>query len=185
MKNALALAFVAFHLTAIVVLPNPDSILFKKTQSVFATYGNILGFNTTWRFFSPNPGLQILEYEAVGYDDSSQIRFEKTGRFPVRPIDASSQESMTRLMSSGMFLAARAENAEQVLRPFFCRRFPEADEVSLFRTQDHLAHLERAAYVGGDRDTLITSQKALAFKFDCIAWRKEALAVSDDGATGS
>ena len=56
--------FIILHVTTMVVVSNPGSILSRSLPHFMISYASTLGLNTTWRFFSPNPaGERYIEYE--------------------------------------------------------------------------------------------------------------------------
>ena len=42
----------------------------------------IVSLNTTWRFFSPNPQMQTIFYEAIGYSEAGDVVYQKEHQFP-------------------------------------------------------------------------------------------------------
>ena len=66
--------YIVFHLTSVLLYPNPGSVLYRYMEPLISSYGNQFGFNTTWQFFSPNPGsLRYVEYSVI--QDRKQIRW--------------------------------------------------------------------------------------------------------------
>ena len=56
--------FICFHITTMILVANPSSLLSRMAPHFMISYASTLGLNTTWQFFSPNPmGERYLEYE--------------------------------------------------------------------------------------------------------------------------
>ena len=128
-KGALSL-FIIFHVTAIFIFPNPESILYRRTASVLATYGNFFGFNTTWRFFSPNPMVRIIEYDVFKADDTGQLQGE-TFRYPRDIKEEKFREIYNRKLNNAMFMVMRQNLLNEVLGPMMCRWHPGAETLAV------------------------------------------------------
>ncbi len=66
--------FILFQIAAVFILPNPEGILYRELAPVVVTFGNFFGLNTTWRFFSPNPAVRVLEYDLYTRDAAGNLQ---------------------------------------------------------------------------------------------------------------
>jgi hypothetical protein len=158
---------ILFHLMVVGLAPNPDSVLYWRVEKVLLPYANILGLNTTWRFFSPNPNLQTMYYQALGYNDAGEVIFEANKSFPEKGVEAHNAESFNRLMSASMMVSARPELFDQILTPYLCRRHPEAQEIYIYFLRNQMPSLDKAKIMGGSRDDISTTEKILIKSMGC------------------
>ncbi|MEK6554565.1 MAG: hypothetical protein AABZ31_04945 [Bdellovibrionota bacterium] len=154
--------FLAFHVSAIFVLPNPDSILYREWQNVFATYGSSIGMNTTWRFFSPNPALSTVEYEVVRSGEEPERH-----RYPESVAQVGSREAFNRLMNFAIFMAANREYLEKYLHPYICKLHPEAEQISYYVITNKFPTIENAQLRASSREDLSVKARNGAGEFDC------------------
>ena len=155
------------HLLVVGLAPNPDSIVFRKAESLITSYGNFLGVNTTWRFFSPNPLIQTIFYEAVAYSEDGDVTFHLEKRFPEPGVEVSSRESLNRMMSSAMMTSGRIDLIDPILKPFLCARHPKADQIFVYAVQYKLPSIDKARILGGDREDLTTKERTAITNFKC------------------
>jgi hypothetical protein len=154
--------FLVFHVIAIFVLPNPDSILYREWQNVIATYGSTIGMNTTWRFFSPNPSLSTVEYEVV----KSGHEPEKF-RYPASVEQVGSREAFNRLMNFAIFMAASRETLERFLHPYICKMHPDAEQIAYYIITNKFPTIENAQLRASSREDLSIKSRNPAGEFDC------------------
>jgi len=76
LKTILSL-FILFHLSVVLLIPNPHSYLNQQLKWLFTPYANVLGIHVNWQFFSPDPGQAIFfEIEAdIGQDKNTTHYF--------------------------------------------------------------------------------------------------------------
>ncbi len=142
-KGLLSLALL-WHLVAIVVAPNPDSILHRQLSPILLPYVNFLSVNTTWRFFSPNPMMRSLEYRAFTYTEDGDVIETESTPFPSVLQKSHSRESYNRRMNFAMFMTSRQDLMEGVLAPILCKRHPGAQEVGIYQIQHNFPPVEAA-----------------------------------------
>lgn len=163
MKTKIALSiFLIFHVLAIFVLPNPDSILYREWQSVFARYGSTLGINTTWRFFSPNPNLSTVEYEVIGMDHEPEVH-----RYPPSVAAVGSREAYNRLMNYAIYMAAGSRYLEDFLHPTLCKMHPGAAALSYYVISNRFPTIESAQLRASSREDLSVKTRSRAGEFSC------------------
>lgn len=135
--------FICFHLLAILVLPNPNSLP-NRELPLLSTYGNLLAINTTWRFFSPNPLIKTVEYETYKYDDNYNVIETKEYKFPLSVEDIGGREAYNRTLNYAMIAVGHPDWAYQLLGPVLCRKHPEVDEIAIYQLRRDYVPIEKA-----------------------------------------
>src|SRR5437867_2035354 len=103
--------FIIFHIISVFVLPNPESIVYRNL-TLIPQYGNLFGLNTTWRFFSPNPLIRLLEYDVFYRDKDGQLQMT-SHQYPSMA-DHELREIYNRKMTNGMFMLSRGEYFDKI-----------------------------------------------------------------------
>ncbi len=143
--------FVLFQLTVIVVLPNNDSILCRALAPIITPYANAFGFNTTWRFFSPEPSPAIYYIydadmteggEPVAADTFWKNRGFVTGRWPPDHPAGMMSENVKRLVYYSRFVTVSAEKTETFLGNLLCRFYPKAHSISVRTVIEDIPNVE-------------------------------------------
>ena len=138
---------ICFHLLAILVLPNPNSILSRELPWL-TEYGNLLFINTTWRFFSPNPLIRTVEYRTYRFDEDDNVVSSTEKSFPSADYAWGERETYNRTLNFAMIASSRAEWAQQLLGPVLCRQNPQADEITVTQIRRDFYALEKARLMG-------------------------------------
>jgi hypothetical protein len=165
--KAVLSAALVFHLVAILVLPNPESVIYRSLEKVLVPYGNFLGLHTTWRFFSPNPQMRFLEYEALGFNDQGDISYSYRARFPEKGKDVISRESFNRMMNFAMIVSGRPDLQRSILKPVLCARNSKAETIYLYNLGHQIENIERARLSGGPREAISTLDRIEVGSFKC------------------
>jgi hypothetical protein len=163
-------AFLVFHVAAVFILPNPESLLFRQTEKIFVNYGNTLGLNTTWRFFSPNPMIQMLEYELT---DSSGDTEGVPYRYPVSKAVEGSRESYNRKLNNSMYMMENPEFLREFLGPFLCKKHPGAHGLRVYSVRREFPTLEIAQSYSSDRESLEKLTRVAVGDVNCGAPGRE------------
>lgn len=156
--------FLVYHVCAILILPNPDSIIFRQVERIFLNYGNFLGINTTWRFFSPNPLIRMLEYEILDADGHVVGEVHK---FPESPSKEGSRESYNRQLNYAMYMMSNMEHLRGFLTPYLCARHPEAHGFVYYSVSRDMPTVEAAASHGAGREYLERITRTTLADFPC------------------
>ncbi len=141
--------FAVWHIFSIFVLPDPDSIVYRHLTRSVVPYGNLIGFNNTWRFFSPNPLIRLLEYDVFTRDSSGNLRLLTSGRYPRRLEHEGNREVYNRKLNSGMFLMIQNKVPVTIGR-VLCRQYANADTIAIYLRGRVFPEIEKAdlAYEG-------------------------------------
>lgn len=149
-KIALSL-FLLLHLSAILILPNPDSILARKWAPIILEYSNILGINTTWRFFSPEPSPAVyFVYDADSAQSDApaegdqfwQSRGFITGQWPPENVSSMLAENRQRLVYHSRFTTVSDERTAKFLGNLICRFYSQAYTVSVRAIFEEIPQIE-------------------------------------------
>jgi hypothetical protein len=134
--------FLIYHIVAILLYPNPGSVLYRYLDPVFSAYGNQLGLNTTWQFFSPNPGtFRYLSYDTViETDDDIDL---KSYTFPPQD-DSLLQTNQARLFYFTVRMISHPPNIKKFLVPYLCRKHPEATSIALKAVDKRIPSMAKA-----------------------------------------
>ena|SRR6185437_491784 len=145
LKVALSI-FVCFQILTIFVCPNPDSIIFRYFESSLVVYGNFFGINTTWRFFSPDPNVRLLEYDAFTRGDDGHLHGESF-RYPKVLAEEPSHEIYNRKMNNEMYVIVR-DMVDKTLGPRLCRWHPKAETIAVYITGRVFPTIEKSVFLG-------------------------------------
>jgi len=138
----LALIFATMHLVAIVLLPNTDSYAVRNLPSWLIQYANQIGINTTWNFFSPEPAhTMYYEYQIFFKNEDAEPFI---GFIPPQKEQVVVESSDRRLLYAMRFLLLDQRRIERVLIPFLCRKFPDAERISIRHHLLRLPSLDQA-----------------------------------------
>lgn len=134
--------FIIFHLFAIVLYPNPSSVLARELAPYINWYGNSLGLNTTWQFFSPDPGnIRSIEYQVIVEDEDNIKIFNH--KWP--PDDES---LFTNNIGRRFYFSLRtildSYRREMFFIPYLCQVHPEATSITIKAVQELVSSIEKA-----------------------------------------
>ncbi len=175
LKVALSL-FVIYHLLAVLILPNPHSIVGRRMAPYLTPYANFFQLNTTWRFFAPDPTPNVFyEYEVIRrdwldneWDESEDWEdFAKPIRWPPDDYKGFFTENYNRLVYHSRFVTLTEQRTGQFLVPFLCRRHPEAGGISVQSVTEKVPSIDRAHLDRGSFEDLTRSFHSQALRFDC------------------
>lgn len=136
--------FLLYHLAAILIMPNPGSLLGRKFSRYLTDYSNTLGLNTTWQFFSPGPApVFYLEYEVETADTGNEE--PKSFQFPERRRASYYDELYNRtLYAMRFFVLSPPETFGKYFVPWLCRKYPDAQTLSIRTVGEPVVNIERA-----------------------------------------
>ena len=142
LKTFLSL-FAIWHIFSIFVLPDPDSVLYHHLTNSVVRYGNLIGFNNTWRFFSPNPLIRLLEYDIFTRGQNGQLHFLLSGRYPRSFNQEPNREIYNRKLDSGMYLMMQNKVPVTIGR-VLCRQYANADTIAIYLRGREFPPIEKA-----------------------------------------
>ena len=126
-KILLSLAII-YHLLAVIVFPNPNSILARSLAPLINPYGNTLGLNTTWQFFSPDPGhLRYVSYQVV-VETGEDFQLEDFS-WPPDNTEGMFTANIGRRFYHAFRTVLTDDKRQNYLVPFLCRKHPQATSI--------------------------------------------------------
>lgn len=137
---------ILFHLLTMVILANGSSWLGRHTQGWSVPYGNIIGINTTWNFFSPDPAhTMFIRYRVSFEDDYGNETAEPIeGFIPEEKESVVFDSSKRRFLYAMRFLILDHRRLESIMGPYLCRKFPGAHRVHIEHILQAIPPLDRA-----------------------------------------
>lgn len=138
--------FIVIQLLTIFICPNPESILYSELASSLVVYGNLFGLNTTWRFFSPNPGVRLLEYDVFTRNAAGQLVGESF-RYPKSAEEEKFREIYGRKVGNEMFVVAR-NILPVTLGPQLCKWHPGAETIAIYLKGRNFSSIEKSRLEG-------------------------------------
>ncbi len=139
--------FVIYHLVAVTLIPNPDSLLTRTLSPLILPYTNTFGLNTPWQFFSPDPSSHVyFEYELSPPDENSKI---STYRWPPASKEGYLADNYMRLIYHSRYTTSSPDRIDQFLIPWLCRHHPGAREITLRTLSEELISIDKATLIGG------------------------------------
>lgn len=146
-------------------MPNSGSYLGRQSEKLTTGYANILGLNTTWNFFSPDPAQTMFLKYMVWFDDVDV----KNPKDPVEGFIPPEKEkivldsSKRRLLYAMRFLILDTHRMKTILAPWLCKQYPGAQLVKMEHILEAIPNLEMAG-MGAER---IEGRKVLELSYEC------------------
>lgn len=126
-KRALS-ALILWHLTVIVLIPNPASYFTERYKGWMLPYANLIAMNSVWQFFSPDPGPAVfLRYELRDEDG------EGSGKLLFPKVDPSYLERINyiRLVTALRYFAKNESALKEIFAQHLCKTHPKSTSIEL------------------------------------------------------
>lgn len=138
LRIALSVALV-YHLFCVMVAPNPNSYLGQRFLGFVRPYVSFFELASQWGFFAPDPGPPpvFVDYEIVGASGETAA----SGSWPSADENFFLRERMNRRISVARFVMASSDRIEKTLAPYYCKAYPQAQAVRLWRRVQGMANL--------------------------------------------
>jgi hypothetical protein len=157
---------ISFQLLAIFVLPNPESVLYRKLSWAIEDYGNFLGINTTWRFFSPNPLVRRIEYQVFSRAKNGELVGKKY-LYPNLVAQEKSRETHNRKFAHGLIMYINPMLLKKTFGPYLCRLHPEAETIAVNAKGREFSSLEKSIFEGEKREEIGRAVEVSLSEFEC------------------
>jgi len=154
--------FIVYHLTVILVLPNGGSYLGRWFGSGLTAYGNLLGLNTSWNFFSPDPAHTMFLKYTVWFDEAGN-KEPVHGFIPPEKEQIVLDSSKRRFLYAMRFLILDTTRMKVLLAPWICRQHPGSQLVKIEHLLESIPNLERAQ-LGEERSDDPSSLMELSYQ---------------------
>ena len=153
-----------------VVMGNGSSFLGRYTASFYTPVANMIGVNTTWNFFSPDPAnIMYFKYIIHFEDEYGNPTQEPIEQFYPKHKDGSEFAHDVRRQNYMMrFVAIDSGRIEQYFIPWICKKNPKATKIQFEFIVNAIPSLDKVITL---KDTpyedLITSQIVNQGIFPC------------------
>lgn len=126
-KKILASLFISFHVLVIFLFPNSLSYFNSSYHHLYYPYANLVGVNSTWSFYAPDPETaRHLEYEIEFHDDREPL----TLQWP-SPREKYFDFTYWRLHSNMYFYSMNRDWINQIFIPWVCRSTQGAARITV------------------------------------------------------
>ena len=138
--------WILYHLSVILVLANGSSFVGRNWSQFFLPYGNVLGLNSSWNFFSPDPAHTMYLQYKIRYEDGqgNELKEPFEGFLPPEKNQVVVDSSKRRMLYAMRFLLLDPSRLETLMGPWLCRKYPGASEVSISYILEALPSLDVA-----------------------------------------
>jgi hypothetical protein len=170
--------FIVFHLSVIIILANGSSYLGRSLQSQILPYGNALGLNATWNFFSPDPAHTMYYKYKVYFEspDGDELQPPIAGYLPPEKTRIVVDSSKRRLLYSMRFLTIEPSRIKTLMGPWLCKSHPGASRVRIDYIMEQIPFLDVAvARADEDMEALISERNLIHNDISCTATPDEVL----------
>lgn len=149
-QNLLAKLFLSlfgiYHLVVMLWMPNLGSFLGRELEPIIAPYGNVVGLNASWNFFSPDPAhTMYLRYrvyfespEGEELEEPIEAFIPETKEKPVRSF------TKKRHLYAMRFMIMDPTRLETILGPWLCRQYPKASMIEMQHFVESVPPLQEA-----------------------------------------
>jgi hypothetical protein len=177
-SRALLSLFIVFHLLVILVLANGSSYLGRNLQSLILPYGNVLGLNATWNFFSPDPAHTMYYKYKVYFENAEGDELSPVveGFLPPEKSHIVIDSSKRRLLYSMRFLTIEPSRIKTLMGPWLCKSHPGATRVRIDYVMEQIPFLDVAvARRNEPMEELISERNLIRNDISCTAAQDEVL----------
>lgn len=144
-------AWIVFHALVILIMPNGASYPGRAFSSVLYPYAALLGMNTSWNFFSPDPAHTMylkftIHKDETGGDDSA----EPLEIFlPANKDGGEGDVSKRRELYAMRYMLLDPRRVDAVLGPWLCRTHAGASSVHVEFVINSIPSLDEATMFSG------------------------------------
>ena len=127
--KALLSLWLVYHLTAVVIVPNFNSLLGEMFGRFFIHYTNTLGISIPWQFFSPDPSVKVYWQYSLDYPDKEEGVIEREMELHQWPPSQSTQffrASYYRKIYQSRMTSSTAETYHKLFIYWLCKKHPQA-----------------------------------------------------------
>ena len=145
LKILLSVAII-YHVAVTFIMPNSSSYLGRASSNYLLPYANLLGLNTTWNFFSPDPANTIFFEYSVRFEDQlgNELREAIHGVLPEEKESIVTDSSRRRFLYAVRYLMLDPHRLELLFAPWLCRAHVGASRVSIKQVTQQIVNLDMA-----------------------------------------
>lgn len=153
-----------------VVLGNGSSFLGRYMGSYFVSAANLIGLNTTWNFFSPDPAHVLYLKYIVHYEDEygNPTQEPVSSYFPPEEDNTNFSLHKRRLSYVMRFLASSQKRIEEFFIPWICKKYPGATKIQTEIEFHRIPDLDVASTMSGaDYEELVKQEEINPYVYKC------------------
>lgn len=158
-------------MSVIIILANGSSYLGRSFQGGLLPYGNSLGLNATWNFFSPDPA-HTMFYKVKIYfqdDQGNDLKEPEEIFYPPEKDQIVVNSSRRRFLYSMRFLTIETSRIKTLMGPWICRNHPGATKVRMEHVIEQIPYLDVAvARRSEPLSELLTERNFINVETDCL-----------------
>ena len=130
-----------------VVLGNGSSFLGRSLGNYYTPVANLVGLNTTWNFFSPDPAHTMYLRYIVHFEDEygNPVKESIENLFPAEETNGDFRVHVRRMSYAMRFFSASPERLEKYLVPWLCKKNPGANRIQTEILYSRIPTLEVAS----------------------------------------
>ncbi len=154
-----------------IVLGNGTSFFARELGFLFAPVANLVGLNTTWNFFSPDPAHTMYLRYRVYFDDAygNPTKEAIEDYFPEKKHEGDFRPHIRRMNYVMRFFTANSERMQKYFVPWLCRRYPGSTRVQTEVELHRIPNLEVASKLSAiDYDELTQQEEINQNESKCI-----------------
>ncbi len=153
------------------VMGNGQSFLGRSISGIYTPVANLIGLNTTWNFFSPDPAnTMYFRYDIIFEDEYGRSTGETIEEFFPKSKDEGGDFRLDqRRFSYAMrWLAIDPERIRLFFVPMICREHPKAKKIQLEFIVKRIPPLEKIMTLRNENyEDLIQSEEVGRNLYDC------------------
>lgn len=154
-----------------IVLGNGSSFLGHYLAEYYTPVANMVGLNTTWNFFSPDPAhTMYLRYTVHFEDEYGNPKQEAIqSLYPPEETNRDFATHIRRLSYQMRFLVASSEHIKKYFVPWICQKYPGATRIQTDVLLSRIPNLEVASTLSNSNyDDLVKQEEVNPNVFSCL-----------------
>lgn len=159
-----------YFISMMIVLGNGTSFLGRSLGPYFTPVANLVGLNTTWNFFSPDPAHTMYLRYTVHFEDEygNPVKDSIQSLFPPEETNNDFRVHIRRMSYVMRFYAASAQRLGDFLIPWLCKKNPGATRIHTEVLFNRIPNLEVAATLADSNyEDLIKQEEMNQNVFPC------------------
>lgn len=171
LKRGFLVLFFFYFVSMMLIMGNGQSFLGRYLSPIYTPVANLIGLNTTWNFFSPDPAnIMYFRYDVIFEDEFGQATAETIEEYFPKSKDEGHDFRLDERRSSYAmrWLAMDQERIRQFFIPMVCRDHPKARKVQLEFIVKRIPPLEKVMTLQNENyEDLIQAEEVGRNMYDC------------------
>jgi hypothetical protein len=169
-KKPFLVGIFIYFASMMIVLGNGSSFLGRSLGNYFTPVANMVGLNTTWNFFSPDPAHTMYLRYTVHFEDEygNPVKESIQKLFPPEETNNDFRVHVRRMAYVMRFYAASADRLGEFLIPWLCKKNPGATRIQTDVLYNRIPSLEVAATLADSNyEDLVKQEEINQYVFPC------------------